>query len=76
METKYKIDFLCWLIKAKENKPFYKKNSKEINQYINILKTSIDFDKSPKKHKIDPLIVKEYAVSIIKLIMDFFKNST
>jgi hypothetical protein len=76
METKNKIEFLCWLTKAKENKAFYKKNRKEINQYIIILKTSIDADKNPKKHKIDPLVIKEYAVSIIKLIIDYFKNSS
>jgi hypothetical protein len=76
METKNKIDLLCWLTKAKQNSTFYKKNRKEINQYILILKASIDADKNPKKHKLDPLVVKEYAISIIKLIIDYFKNST
>ena len=76
MDSEYEINVLCWLIKVKENKAFYKDHKKEIDLFIEILRKDIcnRCGQSTKK-RVKFLDIGPYIIQIIQLFATFY-NST
>lgn len=76
MDPKFKIDLLCWLVKAKDDKPFYAEHKDEIDLFICILKEDILSLCSPKiKKRTNVSDISPYILQILQLISTFI-NST
>ena len=74
METKFKIDLLCFFNKVKGDKTFYRLYKRDINLYIRVLRDSIDIESKDKKNKTKKRfkLFTSYIPGIFNLVTAYF----
>lgn len=75
MNVKDTISIHSFLIKAKEDKRFYTKHKRELNQLLKLFDTEFDALDSKKPSKIDFNKIRTSVPLIVRLFLDYINSS-